>query len=440
MLKRKITMELLAWKNDPEKLCLMVNGARQVGKSTTIQEFCKVHYTHFIEMNFIENEEYLQIFDGALDKNTILKQITLFFPEIELVPNETVIFFDEIQHCPRAITALKFLAKDERFDIIASGSMLGILYKSRSADRKAMDIPSVPVGFINHIEMHSIDFEEFLWANKIKQETIDDVKNYYLSKKPVPSAMHNKLLELFREYIVVGGMPQVVQNFVIHRNFGNVIKIQRNIIEDYKKDITQYAEGNDKAKIRDCFLSIPNQLAKKYKKFQYSVVEKGEGARKYAGAIRWLIDAKIVVRCDNLSVPELPLAGNVKDGEFKIYMRDTGLLVAMLEEGSQKNIINNDLKIYKGAIYENIIADIFTKSGKSLFYYARDNKFEIDFIERLDDVATAIEVKSGDNTKSWSTKTIVGKYDIKRGIKLATKNVGESDDILTLPIYMAMFL
>jgi len=433
-------MELLAWKNDPEKLCLMVNGARQVGKSTTIQEFCKVHYTHFIEMNFIENEEYLQIFDGALDKNTILKQITLFFPEIELVPNETVIFFDEIQHCPRAITALKFLAKDERFDIIASGSMLGILYKSRSADRKAMDIPSVPVGFINHIEMHSIDFEEFLWANKIKQETIDDVKNYYLSKKPVPSAMHNKLLELFREYIVVGGMPQVVQNFVIHRNFGNVIKIQRNIIEDYKKDITQYAEGNDKAKIRDCFLSIPNQLAKKYKKFQYSVVEKGEGARKYAGAIRWLIDAKIVVRCDNLSVPELPLAGNVKDGEFKIYMRDTGLLVAMLEEGSQKNIINNDLKIYKGAIYENIIADIFTKSGKSLFYYARDNKFEIDFIERLDDVATAIEVKSGDNTKSWSTKTIVGKYDIKRGIKLATKNVGESDDILTLPIYMAMFL
>jgi len=440
VLKRKITMELLAWKNDPEKLCLMVNGARQVGKSTTIQEFCKVHYTHFIEMNFIENEEYLQIFDGALDKNTILKQITLFFPEIELVPNETVIFFDEIQHCPRAITALKFLAKDERFDIIASGSMLGILYKSRSADRKAMDIPSVPVGFINHIEMHSIDFEEFLWANKIKQETIDDVKNYYLSKKPVPSAMHNKLLELFREYIVVGGMPQVVQNFVIHRNFGNVIKIQRNIIEDYKKDITQYAEGNDKAKIRDCFLSIPNQLAKKYKKFQYSVVEKGEGARKYAGAIRWLIDAKIVVRCDNLSVPELPLAGNVKDGEFKIYMRDTGLLVAMLEEGSQKNIINNDLKIYKGAIYENIIADIFTKSGKSLFYYARDNKFEIDFIERLDDVATAIEVKSGDNTKSWSTKTIVGKYDIKRGIKLATKNVGESDDILTLPIYMAMFL
>ena len=433
-------MELLAWKNDPEKLCLMVNGARQVGKSTTIQEFCKVHYTHFIEMNFIENEEYLQIFDGALDKNTILKQITLFFPEIELVPNETVIFFDEIQHCPRAITALKFLAKDERFDIIASGSMLGILYKSRSADRKAMDIPSVPVGFINHIEMHSIDFEEFLWANKIKQETIDDVKNYYLSKKPVPSAMHNKLLELFREYIVVGGMPQVVQNFVIHRNFGNVIKIQRNIIEDYKKDITQYAEGNDKAKIRDCFLSIPNQLAKKYKKFQYSVVEKGEGARKYAGAIRWLIDAKIVVRCDNLSVPELPLAGNVKDGEFKIYMCDTGLLVAMLEEGSQKNIINNDLKIYKGAIYENIIADIFTKSGKSLFYYARDNKFEIDFIERLDDVATAIEVKSGDNTKSWSTKTIVGKYDIKRGIKLATKNVGESDDILTLPIYMAMFL
>jgi len=440
VLKRKIVNDLLAWKNDPEKLCLMVNGARQVGKSTTIQEFCKEQYTHFIEMNFIENEEYMQIFDGSLDKNTILKQITLFFPEVELVSNETAIFLDEIQHCPRAITALKFLAKDERFDVITSGSLLGILYKSRTTKRKEHDIPSVPVGFVNHIEMHSLDFEEFLWANKIKPETIDSIKEYYLEKKPVPPAMHSKLMELFREYIVVGGMPRVVQNFVISHNFGSVIKIQRDIINDYKKDITQYAEGNDKAKIRDCFLSIPNQLAKKYKKFQYSVVEKGEGARKYAGSIRWLVDAGIVARCDNLSIPELPLAGNVKEGEFKIYMRDTGLLVAMLEDGSQKNIINNDLKIYKGAIYENIIADIITKSGKPLFYYARDNKFEIDFIERLSDIVVAIEVKSGDNTKSWSIKTIVGKYDVKKGIKFATKNVCETDGILTLPLYMAMFL
>ncbi|MCL2135516.1 MAG: AAA family ATPase [Candidatus Bathyarchaeota archaeon] len=436
MLERKILHNLSAWKNNPDRMCLMIKGARQVGKSTTIQEFCKKNYKYFIEMNFIANEEYKEIFAGNLEKENILKQITLYFPTAEFIPNETVIFLDEIQDCPRAITALKFLAQDKRFDVITSGSILGITYKR---DKKKQP-PSVPVGYVEHLEMHSLDFEEFLWANKIRKETIAEIKAFYDQKTPVLPAMHTKMLELFREYIVVGGMPHVVQNFVDTHNFGNVLKLQRDILEDYKKDIAKYAEGIEKVKVRDCFVSIPNHLAKKYKKFQWTIVEKHGSARKYKDSIMWLIDAGMVEKCNNLAIPELPLAGNVKDGEFKIYMRDTGLLVAMLEDGSQKNVINGDLGIYKGALYENVVADIFRKSGKHLFYFARDNRFEIDFVVRVDDVATAVEVKAGDNTKAWSVVTMVGRYGMKRAVKLSTKNVGVDGKIETLPLYMSIFI
>lgn len=436
MLERKIVNDLIAWKNNPDKLCLMVKGARQVGKSTIIMEFCKTNYRYYAEMNFVANEGYTEIFAGSLEKENVLKQITLYFPDMQFIPNETVIFLDEIQDCPRAITALKFLARDKRFDVIASGSLLGITYK-RSRENQPS---SVPVGYVEHLEMHSLDFEEFLWANKIPVETIREIKTFFVDKSPVLPAMHTKMLELFREYIVVGGMPNVVQDFVNNRNFGNVLKLQRDILQEYKEDISQYAEGMGKSKVRACFLSIPNQLAKKYKKFQWNVVEKNSSSRKYKDSVIWLIDAGIVSKSDNLSVPELPLAGNVIEGEFKIYMRDTGLLVAMLEDGSQKNIINGDLGIYKGAIYENIIADIFRKSGKQLFYYARDNRFEIDFVVRIDDMATVIEVKAGDNTKAKSVDIMVNRHGMARAVKLASKNVGVDGKIETLPLYMAMFL
>ena len=436
MLKRKIIQDLLIWKNNPDKMCLMLKGARQVGKSTIVRRFCRENYRHFIEINFIEHDAYKQIFAGNLDKDSILKQLTLFFPDVELADGNLAIFLDEIQDCPRAITALKFLARDSRFDVYSSGSLLGLVYKNE----RSMDLPSIPVGFVDHLEMHSLDFEEFLWANSIRPESIADIKAHFDDKTPVPPAMHTKFMELFREYIVVGGMPRVVQNFVDNHNFGTVLRLQRAIVAEYRDDIAHYAEGMEKAKVRDCFLSIPNQLSKKYKKFQYRVVDKNGSARKYAGSIMWLVDAGIVQKCENLALPELPLSGNVKDGEFKIYMRDTGLLVSMLEDGSQKNIINGDLGIYKGAIYENIIGDIFKKSGKSLFYYAKDNRFEIDFIIRSDDFVTAIEVKAGDNTKAWSVSTIVDKYDVRMAIKLATKNVGVAGKVITLPLYMAMFL
>jgi predicted AAA+ superfamily ATPase len=252
--------------------------------------------------------------------------------------------------------------------------------------------------------------------------------------------MHERMLELFKEYIVVGGMPRAVSEFVTNHNFANVFKIQKAIISDYTDDIAKYAEGAEKAKARACFLSIPRHLAKDYKKFQYSLVESRGTARKYGGSLMWLYDAGIINFCHNLAVPELPLEGNAKSDVFKVYMRDTGLLMAMLEEGSQEDIIDGNLGIYKGAIYENIIADIFGKQGKKLYYFEHNAKLEIDFFIRRHKTATAVEVKSGHNTKAKSIDSVMANYGVQRGIKLSTKNVGGTDTVDQLPLYMAMFL
>ena len=431
MLKRKIADELHAWKNQKDKMCLVVKGARQVGKTYSIDLFAREIYKHYVNINFDQNPGYRAIFDGDLDVETLMKQISLRIPNSELVPGETVIFLDEIQNCPRARTALKFLAIDKRFDVIASGSLLGINYK---------DVPSYPVGYVEHLELHSLDFEEFLWANGITPQSIADIKFYFDHREKVPTAMHEKMMELFKEYIVVGGMPRVVNEFVTSHNFAHALRIQRAILSDYTDDIGKYAEGAEKTKARACFLSIPKHLSQDYKKFRYSLVEKGGSARKFGGSLLWLYDAGIIHFCYNLSQPELPLEGNARSDVFKVYMKDTGLLMAMLEDGSQEDIIDGNLGIYKGAIYENIIADILGKLGKKLYYFERNSQFEIDFVIRFQKMATAIEVKSADNTKAKSLNTVIENYGVKHGIKLSSKNVGGTSVVDSFPLYMAMFL
>lgn len=430
MLKRKITQDLINWKNNPDRFCLIVKGARQIGKTYSIRSFAKEYYQNIIEINFYENRDYLDIFAGSLTVDNIIKQISLRFSDVNIVPGHTLIFLDEIQECPKARTALKFLSMDQRVDVIASGSMLGINYQ---------DVVSYPVGYVDQIEMYSLDFEEFLWANNIKADSISDIKNFYLNMEVVPKSMHSRMLELFREYIVVGGMPRVVSVFVKEHNFSQVLRMQRNIISNYLDDIAKYAENSEKIKARDCFLSIPKHLAKDYKKFRYSLVRQGGSARKYGGSLMWLHDAGIISFCHNLAIPELPLEGNAKSEEFKVYMRDTGLLMAMLEDGSQIDIIDGNLGIYKGAIYENVIADIFVKSGKKLYYFEKDNRLEIDFFIRRNRKSTAVEVKSADNTKSKSLNRVIELYQIN-GIKLSAKNIAQLDNVEILPIYMAMFL
>lgn len=431
MLKRKIADELHAWKNQKDKMCLVVKGARQVGKTYSIDLFARENYKHYVNINFDQNPGYRAIFDGDLDVETLMKQISLRIPNSELVPGETVIFLDEIQNCPRARTALKFLAIDKRFDVIASGSLLGINYK---------DVPSYPVGYVEHLELHSLDFEEFLWANGITPQSIADIKFYFDHREKVPTAMHDKMMELFKEYIVVGGMPRVVNEFVTSHNFAHALRIQRAILSDYIDDIGKYAEGAEKTKARACFLSIPKHLSQDYKKFRYSLVEKGGSSRKFGGSLLWLYDAGIIHFCYNLSQPELPLEGNARSDVFKVYMKDTGLLMAMLEDGSQEDIIDGNIGIYKGAIYENIIADILGKLGKKLYYFERNSQFEIDFVIRFQKMATAIEVKSADNTKAKSLNTVIENYGVKHGIKLSSKNVGGTSVVDSFPLYMAMFL
>ena len=431
MLKRKLEKQLSDWKNNPDRMPLVVKGARQVGKTYIIDKFCRENYRHYYYIDFIAMPNFRDVFNGSLDTATIIKNLTLEIRDLRLSPNETVFVFDEIQACPNARTALKYLAKDARFDIIASGSLLGINYK---------EVSSFPVGYTDQLEMHSLDFEEFCWANGLNADGFSIVKECFANKSPMPASGHSRMHSLFREHIVVGGMPRVVHDFVNNHNFGNVLKTQRAIIEDYKDDIAKYAEGNDKAKARNCFLSIPKQLAKDYKKFQYSVVEKGGTSRKFGGSLMWLFDAGIVNFCHNLSIPELPLEGNSVNSEFKVYMRDTGLLVAMLEDGSQANIIKGNLGIYKGAVYENIIADIFTKLGRKLFYFEKSNRLEVDFIIRLDDRPVGVEVKSGDNAKAKSIDSLVSFWRVDKGIKLTSGNVGVAGKIETLPLYMAMFL
>ena len=296
MLKRKIYQSLLEWKNQEERMCLVVKGARQVGKTFIINKFAQENYENYIYMNFDENPGYKAIFDGDLDVENLIKQISLRVPNVNLIPYKTIIFLDEIQNCPNARTALKFLALDKRFDVIASGSLLGINYR---------EVESFPVGYTEQIEMHSLDFEEFLWANGVTSQSILDIKEYFDKKEVVPSAMNERMMNLFKEYIVVGGMPRVVNDFVQNHNFANVLKIQKAIVSDYEDDIAKYAEGAEMAKARACFLSIPKHLSKDYKKFRYSLVMPSGSSRKYAGSLMWLYDAGIINFCHNLEIPQL---------------------------------------------------------------------------------------------------------------------------------------
>jgi len=431
MLKRKIYEDLLEWKHRKKKKALVVNGARQVGKTYIIESFIREQYKYAIVINFVQRPRFKQIFDGDLSTDSLISQITLLMPDAVFAPGETAIFLDEIQSCPRAITALKFFSIDGRFDLIASGSMLGMSYK---------EVDSFPVGYTERLDMFGLDFEEFLWANQVGIQAIEELCQCFESKSAVPPAVHERMLELFRTYIVIGGMPEVVDRFVETNHFGEALKLQRGIIRDYEDDIAKYAEGSEKTKARACFASIPKQLARDYKKFKYSLVEKNGSARKYGGSLQWLLDAGVISFCHNLERIALPFEGNAISDAFKVYLCDTGLLVAMLEDGAQADIMNGNLGIYKGALYENIIADIFTKKGVKLYYYEYRSQIEMDFLIRYGGVATAVEVKAADHTKSKSMNAIIANYGVTRGIKLSAKNVGVSGPVETLPLYMAMFL
>jgi predicted AAA+ superfamily ATPase len=398
--------------------------------------FAKEHYQHIVYINFFENPAYKIAFDGSLEVDTIIMYLSaLMGNAAEFVAGQTCIVLDEIQECPNARTALKFFKLDGRFDVIATGSLLGIAgYREQAA--------SVPVGYETVITMMPLDFEEFLWANGITPTVIQTIKAAMNSVTPVPDVLHNRLRELLLQYVVVGGMPAVVDTFVSTKNMATVLQMQRDIVNGYRDDMIKYAANVDKPKIRECFDSIPKQLSKENKKFQYSLIRKQATGKAFAGSLQWIEDAGIINRCYNLSITELPLDGNASQDCFKVYMTDIGLFVSMLEDGTQIDILQGSLLGYKGAIFENLVADFLSKAGRRLYYFRKDSGLEIDFVVRIAGEAVPVECKANSgNIKS--TKTVLAhpeKYHVTHAIKLGDYNVGFANQVLTLPLYMGAFL
>lgn len=432
MLKRKFYDRLIEWKNNKNQSCLLVKGARQIGKTYIIDYFGKNNYASYIYINFIESPQTKDIFNDELSAEEIYKRMTLIMPEIKFVEKDTLIFLDEIQECPNARTALKFLAIDGRYDVAASGSLLGISYR---------EVTSIPVGYETQVEMYSLDFEEYLWAIGYEASKIQILKEYFDRQEKVPEAIHKTMMKHLREYITIGGMPAVVNQFIKNKHFGEVQEQQQRILDSYFDDISKYASKTEKPKVKNCYLSVPKQLAKENKKFQFSVVEKKATARKYENSVEWLRDANLVRLCYNVSAPEFPLAAYEKGEQYKMYISDIGLLVALYGFEIKKTIIDDTLGgNAKGGIYENLIADMLTKRGYKLNYYRTDNgSVEVEFLISKDAKIIPIEVKAN-NGSTVSLNEMLKRADIPYGYKLISGNVGVNEKKIVMPLYMAMFL
>jgi len=390
-LKRKIDNYLTDWKNNPNRLPLIIKGARQIGKTNAIRNFGENNYKIFIEINFVLNPEFKTIFDRTFNVDEIVKEITLRRPEIEVIPNETLIFFDEMQECVSTATALKAFREDGRYDVICSGSLMGINYKK---------IESNSVGNKEDYTLHSMDFEEFLWAKGYKEEIIDDMLNSMLKLEPLTSTMYDVMLENFKEYMITGGIPAIVNHFIENKNFSGILKMQQQILLDYEEDIRKFAEGLDQSKILTVYKNIPVFLGNENKKFQITKIQDGARNREYIGVLDWLDRAGIVNICYSLDQVSLPLKGNHNPNNYRIYFGDTGLLIGSLDEEAQDDLRKNqNFNTYKGAIYENMIADMLVKQGYDLYFYKNEKgTLEMDFFIRDKDSLIPVEVKANDNS------------------------------------------
>lgn len=435
MLKRKIDKYLTDWKNRPDKKPLIIKGARQIGKTRSVEWFAGQNYASVIEINFIEQKKYREIFNDGFEVDAILKNISLLNPELKFIPGDTIFFFDELQACPNCATSLKFFKLDGRFDVICSGSLMGISYR---------EIESNSVGYKEDYEMHSMDFEEFLWAMGYNDEFTADLLSHMLDVRPLSELQMDTLMSLFRDYVIIGGMPEVVSTYVRNKNFSGTLDIQRQLLKDYEEDITKYVEGLDKAKVKAVYNHISTFLAKENKRFQITKIARNARNRDYMGCVEWLADAGVVNVCYCLNQPELPLKGNYDPKMYKIYFKDTGLLIASLDEEAQEDLrANRNLGTYKGAIYENIVGDMLVKQGYRLFYYHSDRPaIEMDFFIRDADSLIPVEVKANDGaTASLNRLLNDDKYnDVKYGIKLGYRNIGFNGKFYTFPYFLTFLL
>lgn len=434
-LKRKIDRYLQEWFEDAAKKPLIIKGARQIGKTESIRRFSRNHYQNVVEINFIEQPQFRMILSDGYSPKDIIRNMTRIDPGLTFTAGNTLIFFDEIQACPDITTSLKFFAVDGSYDVICSGSLLGVNYKQ---------IESVSVGYKMDYEMYSLDFEELLWAKGYDDSLREELLDHMVSVRPLSEATYVTLNRLFLDYVIFGGMPEVVERYIVTDSFSGINTLQKQIIAGYRDDIRKYAEGVDQTRITRVFDSIPVHLSKENKKFQVSKVASGARFNEYGGCVDWLQDAGVVKKCYCLHFPELPLKGNYDDKKFKLYMADIGLLTAMLDEESQEDLrINRNLGVYKGAVYENVIGEALYKAGYGLYYYKReDGTLEEDFFVRDQNNLIPVEVKSRSG-KSQSMKTLIqnDKYeDITWGIKLSMNNIGYHNQLYTFPYFCTFLL
>ena len=434
-LKRKIDEFLVQWKNNKDRLPLIVKGARQIGKTESINHFAKKYYSNIVYINFVLEPKYKTILSDGYDADSIVKNITLLDTKKKFIKDDTLLIFDEIQEYPDIATSLKSFKVDGKYDVICSGSLLGIHYQK---------IHSNSVGYKTDYEMYSMDFEEFLWAKGYDDTQIADLLKHMILQKPFGQTQFEVYKKLFLDYCILGGMPAVVRQYIETNSFSNTLEIQNQIRLDYEEDIRKYAQGLEQTKIASVYRNIPVQLAKENKKFQYNKLGKNARSREYTGCIDWLKDAGVISICYCLHFPELPLKGNYDENKFKLYYPDTGLLISTLDEEAQDDLrANKNLGIYKGALYENFVPEAFLKQGLGLYYYKKENAtLEEDFFVRTKDALIPVEVKANKNSSKSLNQLISNKNysDIHYGIKLGDSNIGFENNIYTFPYFCAFLL
>ena len=450
MLKRKIESALLEWKSRPEHKPLVIMGIRQCGKTFIAKHFAKENYRNVVYMNFIKEPERIGAFIGSKRVDDILLNLSAQISGAKFTPGETCLILDEIQECPEARTSLKFFKEDGRFDVIATGSLLGVQGYGdplKKAHRKLVNnrepgVNSVPVGAEEIMEMCPLDFEEFLWANGVREEVVEALCKFLSEESPVPEGIHVAMKKYLNLYVAVGGLPSPVNAFLSTNNMNDVNAQYKSILSEYRDDMVKYAPDRDKPHIRECFNSIPKQLSKENKKFQYSKVKPGGRGETYFGSLQWLEDAGIICRCYNTVITGLPMEGNARENIFKVYTADIGLLTQMLGPGTRADILQGNLGGFKGAIYENLMADTLHKKQQKLYYFQKDSGLELDFLVRMSGECVPIEVKAK-SSQAKSAKTVLNhpeKYGVKKIIKFGDYNIGREGSLLTLPTYMQFLL
>lgn len=440
-LKRSAMEAMEAWYARPGHKALLVDGARQVGKTFLVREFARAHYEAVLEINFIKTPAAKEIFAGDLDADTLIMGLTAF-SGTALAPGRSLVFLDEVQECPRARTAIKFLVDDGRFDYIESGSLLGVNYK---------EPPSLPVGYEERLQMYPLTFEEFCWACGVQPQTLEVARACLQGLEPVPEPVHQRLLTMFRRYLVVGGMPAVVQRFADTHDVAQVIEAQSSIVALYRQDVARYAPN--KMHVRAIFDAVPSELAQSNRRFKLSDLAKTARMERYASDFMWLADAGVALPCRNVNAPVRPLAINEERRIFKLFLCDTGLLCSMLGGGVQVELLQHDAGVNWGAVLENAAAQMLTASGfGELTYFDRPKYGELDFVVQHEGAVLPIEMKSGDGFRrhaSLDHVLDVSEWGIPRAFVFCKSNVEKSAredasgvprEIVYLPWYLLAFL